>query len=241
MNDTLVNEVFSTVVGEPPLAQFDVERVIRLGRRRRRARLAGSAATSLVLVGLVAVLVPALYRGVEPQNPSAFASAETPSAPTGFPYSGPAQVHALPNSNYTAPPDLAAVRLAEPAPGFPYRLQPDGLYAMTAATGPACYGAQFAVSTAPSGMEGSSATLLVTDCAAPAMTEGVVEGHPVVGHGMVAGVDGVFTEYDAGTTGSSDRNLVLYFTTGRFTARIEGTGLTQGQLVALGNALTGLH
>ena len=59
MNDTLVKEIFSTVIGgPPPRTRFDV--AIRLGKRRRRARIAGATATSLVVAGMVAVIVPAL-------------------------------------------------------------------------------------------------------------------------------------------------------------------------------------
>lgn len=240
MNDTLVKEIFSTVIGGPPPARFDVERAIRLGKRRRRARIAGATATSLVVAGMVAVIVPALHQGGGTIDGRALASASSPSSPTGFPYGGSAQVHSLPNSNYTPPADLVAVRLPDPAPGFPYRVQPDGLYAMTAGAGPACYGAEFVVSTAPTGADGSTATVFVTDCAPPRATDGVIEGHSVVAHRPVAGVDGAFTRYTTGTQGSTHQNLVLYFTTGHFTTRIEGTALSQDQLLALGNALTGL-
>ncbi len=241
MNDTLVNEIFSTVVEGAPPARFDVERAVRLGRRRRHARIAGAAVTSLVATGMVAVVVPTLYQGGGTLDGPALASASSASSPTGFPYGSSAQVHSLPNSNYTPPADLVAVRLSEPAPGFPYRTQPAGLYAMTSGAGPACYGAEFDVSTAPSGMGGSSATVIVTDCAPPQVTDGAIEGHPVAAHRTVAGVDGAFTQYTAGTPGSTHRNLVLYFTTGHFTTRIEGTGLSQEQLLALGNALTALR
>ena len=133
------------------------------------------------------------------------------------------------------------MRLPDPAPGFPYRVQPDGLYAMTAGAGPACYGAEFVVSTAPTGADGSTATVFVTDCVPPQATDGVIEGHAVVAHTRpVAGVDGAFTRYTTGTQGSTHQNLVLYFTTGHFTTRIDGTALSQDQLLALGNALTGL-
>lgn len=241
MKDTLVNELFTAVIGDPPPAEFDVERAVRLGRRRRRARVSGSAATTLVLIGFAALLAPALYRGSQTQTPVAVSSASSQGSPTGFPYGGAAQVHSLPNANYAPPADLVAVRLPDPAPGFPYRVQPDGMYAMTVGAGTACYGSQFAVSTARPGMSGSSATVLVTNCAPPAIAEGAVEGHPIVAHRAVAGADGVLTEYTSDTAGSTNPNRVLYFTTGHFTTRIEGTGLTEQQLIDLGDALTGLR
>lgn len=240
MNDTSVKEIFSTIIGGPPPARFDVERAIRLGKRRRRARIAGFAAASLVVVGMVAVVVPMLSRGGGTIDGPVLASTSGPSSPTGFPYGGSAQVHPLPNSNYTPPADLVAVRLSDPAPGFPYRVQPDGLYAMTAGAGPACYGVEFVVSTAPTGADGSTATVFVTDCAQARATDGVIDGHAIVAHRPVAGVDGAFTRDTTGAPGSTSQNLVLYFTTGHFTTRIEGTALRQEQLLALGNALTGL-
>jgi len=241
MNDTLVNEIFLNVVEGAPPARFDIESAVRLGRRRRHTRIAVAAFTYLVVAGMVAIAVPTLYRGRVTLEGPATASSSFASRPSGFPYVGSAQVHSLPNSNYTAPADLVAVKLPDPAPGFAYRVQADGLYAMTSDAGQACYGSEFVVSNAPPGRGGSSATVIVTDCAPPQATDDVIEGHPVIAHRSVAGVDGAFTQYSFGTPGSTCRNLVLYFTTGRFTTRIEGTALSQEQLLALGNALTALR
>lgn len=241
MNDMQVRDLFAEVVERSPRARFDVERAIRLGRRSRRIRLAATAGTTLAVAAIAAFAIPPMLRLSTPFTGTTMSSASSAAAPTGFPYSGAAQIHPLPNSNYTAPADLAAVRLPDPAPGFPYRLQPDGLYAMTVGAGPACYGVQFVVATAPNGQPGSTATAIVTDCTPPPASVTEVEGHPVIGHAAVAGVDGTFTQYTSGTPGSTHRNLVLYFTTGHHTTRIEGTGLTQEQLLNLGNALTGLR
>jgi hypothetical protein len=77
MNDTLMNEIFSAVVDGPPPARFDVERAIRLGRRRRVVR-ATSVVVSLALV-VVAVTgsVVALTRSA-PTPPAAAAVAVPP-------------------------------------------------------------------------------------------------------------------------------------------------------------------
>jgi hypothetical protein len=157
----------------------------------------------------------------------------TPTAlPTGFPYATDAQDHGLPNSNYPRPADLAAVRLPKSKPGVYYEVQSRGMYALTKGAGPACYGLVYLVRTTPPDRDGQ-AQVTVTDCPAPVPRDGVIEGARVIGHVGVAGVTGLLTDFRS--------EPVLYFTTGEFTTRIQAPGLTRQQLVALGDALTGLR
>ena len=86
-------------------------------------------------------------------------------------------------------------------------------------------------------MAGAEATLQVFDSPVPLVVNGRINGSPVTGHVEVAGVTGIQASYvEKGQTFDE-----LYFSTGRLHVQITGGyGATTAQLVALGNALTGL-
>jgi hypothetical protein len=147
----------------------------------------------------------------------------------------------------TPPADLAAVALANPAPGFPVRRWKDDV--TQESTGPGTrWVAEFGLAvrpeltpTASPGVvlgqaNGPEVSIFVGDYSTPIHLSGL-KSRPVSGSPAVAGVVGHLAEYtEKGTTFS-----VLYFSTGKFTVEIIGSGVTTAQLVALGDALTGLQ
>jgi hypothetical protein len=149
----------------------------------------------------------------------------------------------------TPPADIAAVSLANPAPGFPIRRWKDDLYPEFSTPGRAQHWvALFGLAVRPEitstpspGLisarpNGPEVTIFVGDYPTPVHLEGL-GSRPVSGSPAVAGVVGHLAEYtEKGTTFS-----VLYFSTGKFTVEIIGAGVTTAQLVALGDALTGLQ
>jgi hypothetical protein len=160
--------------------------------------------------------------------------------PSGTPFPSGTSV-----AQATPPADLAAVALANPAPGFPVRRWKDNVSQETAGAGtrwvalfglavrPAITSTSLtgAVSGTPNGPE---VTMFVGAYSTPVHLLGT---RPVAGSPTVAGVTGHLAEYTEKDTAFS----ALYFSTGKFTVEIIGSGVTTAQLVALGDALTGLQ
>jgi hypothetical protein len=252
MTDTRVKDLLDSAIGHVPPATFDLDRAMRTGRRRRRAR------TTSTLVACAAVLAaiggsamginnsrsaPSALPAASGPDSSASTPALVPSALATLIGQPPVDAISLPADGYTLPADVAAIRLADPAPGFPYRSF-TATYAVPAPAGggPLCYTTLFLVSTLAGPPQpvaagtGHTASVRVTDCSTPAPAGGTATANP-----PVAGVTGQLVSYPPEPGASStDPTLSLYFTTGKFTATINGTGLTTEQLVGLGNALTGL-
>jgi hypothetical protein len=144
----------------------------------------------------------------------------------------------------TPPADLAAVALANPAPGFPVRRWKDDVSGDYANGWVAEFGLavrpELTTTPAPGQVSGQpngpEATIFVGAYSTPVHLSGL-KPRPVAGSPAVAGVTGHLAEYtEKGATFS-----VLYFSTGKFTVEIIGRGVTTAQLVALGDALTGLQ
>ena len=240
-----------------PSARLDTDYVIRRGRRVRARRRAAVGTTAFVGVGVVAVGSVALvgntsFGGHAQPGVGAAGSGLTVSAsaavtsslppavtPSGMPFPSGASA-----AQETPPADLAAVALVNPAPGFPVRRWNDDV----SQESPTRWVAQFGLAVRPeltttsspgqtSGTpNGPEVTIFVGAYATPVHLSGL-KPRPVAGSPAVAGVTGHLAEYaEKGTTFS-----VLYFSTGKFTVEIIGSSVTTAQLVALGDALTGLQ
>ena len=243
-------------------------------RARRRAAVGTTAfvGVGVVAVGSVALVGSASFGGHAPSGVGAAAGsgltapasvtgvsspppAVTPSGspvpdlsatppaiavtPSGTPFpSGTSGARATP------PADLAAVALANPAPGFPVRRWKDDV----SQEPPTRWVAEFGLAVRPeltstptpgqtSGTpNGPEVTIFVGAYTTPVHLSGL-NRRPVAGSPTVAGVTGHLAEYtEKGATFS-----VLYFSTGKFTVEIIGSGVTTSQLVTLGEALTGLQ
>jgi hypothetical protein len=172
---------------------------------------------------------------------------------TGSPGTTPSPSGATVNPSASAPAELAAVTLADPAPGFPIRRWPDevSLNSGLAGSTTGVWAALFGLAAKPetrttsaagniSGMpNGAEVTLFVAEMPMPARAaDGTIEGNPVIATPTVAGVQGYVTSYSEKGTPIHE----LYADTGRFTVIIIGfSGVSVDELVALGNALTGLQ
>jgi len=195
-------------------------RARRAGQRRLMARRRWTAIGSvaaIVLVGLGVANVPLL-----------------PGGTTGTPGSSTAPEQAL-----------ASVSLPDPAPGFPHRLQPDAAPRLITLDGTQSWSRNFSLaakpeSTASDGTgiaNGPETVIEVGTCPMPG-TASAIGGHPITERPSVAGTTGAVIKFE-----QSPGNPVtaLYFHTGRFTVAITGiNNASTEQLVALGNALTGL-
>jgi hypothetical protein len=149
------------------------------------------------------------------------------------------------------PSAVAAVSLPDPAPGFPLRRWDDDVEQATIGAGGApAWVATFGLGVRPdiptrdsSGRviggtpDGSQVTILVGDFELPALSGLTIEGNEVVARPAVAGTSGYVTRYtEKGTVMST-----LYFSSGHLSVEIFGyDNVSTNQLVALGNALTGL-
>ena len=241
-----------------PAAKLDTDYVIRRGRRVRARRRAALGTTAFVGVGVVAVGSVALVGNTSfggPAQPgvgtaagvgltASASGAVTSSAPQAGTPSGTPIPSGASVAQATPPADLAAVALANPAPGFPVRRWKD----LVSQESPTRWVADFGLAVRPelattsspgqtSGTpNGPEVTIFVGAYSTPVHLGGL-KPRPVAGSPAVAGVTGHLAEYaEKGTTFS-----VLYFSTGKFTVEIIGSGVTTAQLVALGDALTGLQ
>lgn len=238
-------------------------------RARRRAVVgtSGVLGVALAVAGGATVLPapgagPVPSTGVGAQAPTGTSQAVDPTngklggvptpAPTGGSVPTPSGA-SEPDKGGSPPAALAAVSLPDPAPGFPIRRFPDDVSLTTFGASPAAqWVATFGlglhpevairdtsgkvVGGAPGGPE---VTIMVGSFDLPPLTSaGTIEGHVVVSSPLVAGVTGHVTTYAEKGTPVSE----LYFSSGLFTVEVIGFGgVTTDQLVALGNALSGLQ
>ncbi len=264
-----LDELFTAAGRTSPESTIDVDAVVHRGRqvRARRRTLVGTAtllSVSALTAGALALTsggLPGDGRGAPLQvgvvaPPRALATtaatkASVPRTAAKLPV-GPAPSGAPAGAKGESPPaDVAAVALADPAPGFPLRRWSDGAELTSMAGGRDFWVATFGVALRPeitstdsagsvSGEPtGPEATVMVGAFPLPAMAaDGTIEGHPVVATVPVAGVTGHVTRFTEKTSDLAQ----LFFSSGRFSVEITGFGgVTPDQLVALGNALTGLQ
>jgi hypothetical protein len=203
-----------------------------------------SITSSPYAIGPSGVPVPVeVCQGRVPCTPSPTPGASSASASASLPPGAVARP--------TPPAYMSAVALPDPAPGFPFRRWHDQIDQ----TGPADVvgrghwvlgiglserdGTQrdAAGNVTGYGVAGGEVTLSVLDSPMPVVVNGRINGSLVTGHVEVAGVTGIHARYvEKGTTFDE-----IYFSTGRLTVHVDGGfGATTAQLVALGNALTGL-
>jgi len=159
--------------------------------------------------------------------------------PSGTPFPSGTSV-----AQATPPADLAAVALANPAPGFPVRRWKDDVSQESPTRWVADFGLgvrpELTTTSSPGQTSGTpngpEVTIFVGTYSTPVHLSGL-KPRSVAGSPAVAGVTGHLAEYtEKGATFS-----VLYFSTGKFTVEIIGSAVTTTQLVALGDALTGLQ
>jgi hypothetical protein len=157
----------------------------------------------------------------------------------------PGSTTVTPGSSTAPEQALASISLPDPAPGFPHRLQPDAAPRLITLDGTQSWSRNFSVaaqpeSTASDGTgiaNGPEAVIEVGTFPMPG-TASAIGGHPITERPSVAGTTGAVIKFE-----QSPGNPVtaLYFRSGRFTVAITGiNNASTAQLVALGNALTGL-
>jgi hypothetical protein len=146
------------------------------------------------------------------------------------------------------PTGIDAIALPDPAPGFPARRWDDGVSPGTMSNGVTYYSAFFGLertsSTPWGGVNGVGAstvdqiTIVVGQFPLPPHDPTTVDGNPIVARPQVAGVPGRVTSW----TEKGTPMHYLYFTSGPWTVEVFGAGrVTTAELVALGNALTGIR
>jgi len=243
---TDLQDLFDQTGHNAPPPRLDPDHVVRRGRRLRARRRVAVGATALVGAGAVAVgagiVASALPAGNAP------GSGTTVLSPGGA-SSGVRSQPAVPTTTPTEkakdrnpPRDLARVALRDPAPGFPLRRGPDTVDRHSDGFEPRPqWMATFLLGVSPpsaAGIPTGPEVSIVVARKAPPVTEGRIEGQKIVGSAQVAGVTGQVTRWtEKGTARTS-----LYFSTGKLSVRIYGFGgVTTEQLVALGDALTGLR
>ena len=255
-----LQDLFNDAGRAAPPATLDTDYVIRRGRRVRARRRVAVGTTALVSVGLVGVGVAAVGStalvgspGTVTPGQSGLATAADPGvivASATAPVVSPVPTTSLTPADMPTPPAaLAAVKLADPAPGFPVRRWKDGIGPEQTGPGtPIHWVADFGLAVKPEimttsssggvsgGPNGPEVTMFVGTYTTPLHLSGL-SAHPISGSPTVAGVTGHLAQYtEKGTTFT-----VLYFSTGQFTVEIIGSHVTPDQLVALGDALTGLQ
>jgi hypothetical protein len=254
-----LQELFDQAGRNAPPSRIDPDRAVRRARqlRARRRAVIGTTTMAAVLASApVAISEVSSWRssdgtestvapGSSPGQPTLTAATpHDPSAPSSPPPPSPSSKEATP------PADIAAITLANPAPGFRVRRWPDQVELSTLTPGGRMYWtatfglairrpvvtteAEGSTSATPTGPE---VTILVGRFPNPPTVNGSIEGHDVVATPEVAGVTGrVVRLTEKGTKVST-----LYFSAGGFSVRVNGFGgVTTAQLVALGNAIDGL-
>jgi len=235
-----LQEIFDRTGFDAPPTRVDREVVMRKGRRIRMRRRAAVGVAATVGVGVIAAGSTALLgdgTGESPQRAAASGSSTPSPAPaTKEPSSLATRTTAgsLPASAF------AKVTLPDPAPGFPLRLSPDTqsvIVQMPNREGR--QGKVFSVAVVPNtdGPNGPEVTMFVSNFPMPG-DGATIDGHKIVETPTVAGVKGQLIRYqDQGSEVTK-----LYFVTGMFSVDMTGTGgATTAQMVALGDALTGLQ
>jgi|GEM_PF-4063382 len=243
-----LQEVFDTArnVALPP-TKVDLNDAVRRGRQRRARLTMRNAATASVLgiavMGAGVFVMGNLGHGsigsVRPQvggPPSAMASVATPTPSRSS--SGQASAPSGPKVDPSAPPKdpaLDQVRLADPAPGYPVRRNPDEV-ALTAGlpgTDQQLWVATFLVATDT----GQGATVMVGAFPLPA-TQGIptiaASPGPIIDRPTVQGRPAYVT--------IDGNEKILYFSSGQYTVMITGSiGASTDQLTALAGGLSGLR
>jgi hypothetical protein len=231
-----LNQLFAEAALDGPVQRLDCDYIVRRGRRARARRRATVGATTVVGAGVVVLAGATLSSNIGSPAAPSVTTGGGPSA-TLSPTITPKPIHSASTKEA-----LSAVTLQDPAPGFPYRHGPDEEPHLSSVYGsPGPYLVRlFRVGTEPAqksmssaGVGGSEVVVLVGDFPLPS-TYGA--GQTVFAHPEVAGVTGT-----AITGREKGRTFVqLFFKSGRFSADLVGWGVTTEQLVAVGNALTGL-
>lgn len=226
-----------------PAHDLDLGYIVRRGRRariRRQAMVGGTAVVGAGVVALVGVSALGDLNGAPPVATASTGAPSTSTTPTPIPSdSQPKGLEAT----------LRSVRLPDPAPGFPYRRQPDKV-ALTDIEGGTYLIRTFLVDAKPGTTNtdangnvtggtsnGPQATITIGTFPIPQPEKVVIGGQTASSHPTVAGVTGTaITQTRNGVQG-----VDLYFKVGQLSVHILGTGgATTEQLVALGDALTGL-
>jgi hypothetical protein len=252
-----LQEVFDQAGRNAPRSTLDRDLIMRTGRRLKLRHRAVVSATTVLSVGLVAVGAAALVNNTPApkSSPTAISGAvggsesSTPTAsngPTAIPTT-PADGPRGPYPYSSPPPDLVAVTLPDPAPGFPYRQNPGspliGFSLNNSSTD--YWGASFQVATRPPGTTVygpgvfQEVNIDVSHGPLPPLTpDGTIDGAKVTGTLPVAGVTGYLTTW----TEKGGIFHDLYFTTARFSVRLIGTdAVTTTQLVTLAESLTNIR
>lgn len=248
-----LQELFDQEGVRAPASTIDPTLVVRRGRRLRLRRRAAAGAGAAVGVGVLTVgavtvigSVPHPGKGVaaDPIRAASAATSSTPAVSVGQ----QARAHVTHPKVIDmerwgpAPKDLAAIGLADPAPGFPVLqwadlAQEDGTGWVTVF---AVAKTPDRVETFPSGAQagqptGPEARIFVSHRTTPHLEGPAV--HTLPESPSVAGVTGHVQEY----TEKGETFHALWFTKGSFMVEISGgDGVDVDQLVALGDALTGL-
>jgi hypothetical protein len=215
----LRNELESATSGLKPTSDL-ISRARVAGRRRlivRRSRnlVGGVAAVALLGVGIANL------------------------------QSMPGTTTVTPGTSASPEQALAWVSLPDPAPGFPYRLQPDAAPRLATVEGTQSWSRSFSLAAKPESKasdgtgvaNGPEAVIMVGTFPMPG-TADAIAGHPISERPTVAGTTGAVIKFE-----QSPGNPVtaLYFHSGDFTVAMTGLyGATTVQLVALGNAIEGM-
>jgi hypothetical protein len=235
--ETLLREAMTEHTESVPHLSLGAARLAAgRGSRARRLRLAGASVTVVALAagGTAAAVLVGHESGDAPVT--AGGSGADPS-PLFAPNAAGKAVGQAPTA--TAPADLEAVSLPDPAPGFPVRRVHDQRAALCGCGGPHDYWTMtFLVGVRPDKVTdngdgsvggtptGPEASVIVTDGA-------VTLRNRVVGHVTVGG--------RPTTVLDDDGRAVLLFAAGRFAVQVWGDeGATADQLVTLADALQGL-
>jgi hypothetical protein len=240
------------------------QRAIRRADRVRRAQYAATATVAaLGTTAAVGVVTHNAGSQTTASGPGACLSSSAASAApasSGASVSGSATVTSSASvaspAAATASAAIAAVRLPNPAPGFPVRRLPDAVGTTEFATSTTQYwtatfllGVTPGVTSSPGPVaSGSNApTVTEVDPTGPQATVQVIDGHPddLSAPTSIEGMPVIGTRqlqgHRAYVTASCD-TTDLYLTTGQFEVAETGFGgTTLDQLIALEGALTGLQ
>lgn len=227
-----------------PAHEPDCDYIVRRGRRARARRQVLVGGTAVIGAGVVALAGGTLLHDADGAGPTTASGSGNPTASVAS--LSPAPSDSQPNGIQAA---LQAVKLPDPAPGFPYRRQPDKV-ALTQIGRETYWVRSFLLSETPTvtstdasgnvthaGPALAQATIQVGTFPIPQPDKVVIGGQTASSHPPVAGVTGTAITQQRDGVGEVD----LYFAVGGLNVQIVGTGgATLDQLVALGDALTGL-
>ncbi|MGD9525547.1 MAG: hypothetical protein AB7I38_13830 [Dehalococcoidia bacterium] len=240
-----LNQLFAEAGLDGPVQRLDCDYIVRRGHRARARRRAAAGATAVVGAGVVVLAGTTLASNLNGTTTPRVTTAAGPSATVS------PSASSTPTTASSIEVALTAVALPDPAPGFPYRRFPDGGPRLTTMEGGADYWARaFLLAAKPEETStdssgnvvggtptGPEVTVLVGNFPIMQPEKVVIGGRKASSHPQVAGVVGTaITDQEKGVP-----RVTLVFASGQFNVKIVGTGgATTEQLVALGNALTGL-